>query len=67
MNIDGMKGEVQTTVGVLKGALGQLTDNARLAREGCRQKLAGMIRARAAISREGARRQVQTFYSSFKS
>jgi hypothetical protein len=49
------KGDRNTEVGALRGALEALSATARFPR------LAEMIRARAAIGREGARRHVQVF------
>jgi hypothetical protein len=50
------KGEWSAKVGALRGAFGGIAGKARL------RKLADSIQARAAISREGARRSVQVFH-----
>lgn len=59
---DEMKGKWKQQVGSAKVAWGKLTDDELLESAGERQKLAGLIQERYAVTRDEAKRQVDGFF-----
>ncbi|AXS83043.1 MULTISPECIES: CsbD family protein [Marinobacter] len=59
---DEMKGKWKQQVGKAKLVWGNLTEDELLAAEGRKDKLAGLIQERYAITREEAEKQVKEFF-----
>lgn len=64
---DEIKGRWKQQIGAAKVAWGKLTEDELLKIEGHEQKLAGLIQARYAITRDEASRQVKSFFEKNKS
>ncbi len=64
---DELKGKWKQQVGAAKVAWGKLTEDELLQLEGHRQKLAGLIQERYAITRDAAEKQVNDFFAKHKS
>jgi uncharacterized protein YjbJ (UPF0337 family) len=61
-SVDELKGKWKQHVGAAKIAWGELTEDELLTSEGHRQKLAGLVQQRYAITRDEADRQVKQFF-----
>jgi uncharacterized protein YjbJ (UPF0337 family) len=61
-SVDEIKGKWKQHVGAAKIAWGKLTEDELLKLEGHQDRLAGLVQARYAISRDEADRQVKSFF-----
>lgn len=66
-SVDELKGKWRQQMGAAKAAWGKPTDDELLKVEGHREKLAGLIEERYAVTRDEAQKQVRHFFDQHRS